>query len=79
MSSIITHVILPGLGPVCPECFSRGHIGPPFLAPGEVYSFGITEPQAQLDWDVVAARALIDDQPDMRVVAEPISAGSDSW
>jgi len=24
MSSIITHVILPGLGPVCPECFSRG-------------------------------------------------------
>ena len=63
MSSIITHVILPGLGPVCPECFSRGHIGPPFLAPGEVYSFGITEPQAQLDWDVDAARALIDARP----------------
>ena len=63
MSSIITHVILPGLGPVCPECFSRGHIAAFSLAPGEVYSYGITEPQAQLDWDVDAARALIADRP----------------
>lgn len=39
MSSIITHVILPGLGPVCPECFSRGHIAAFSLAPGEVYSY----------------------------------------
>jgi hypothetical protein len=58
MSSIITNVILPGLGPVCPECFSRGHIPAFSLAPGEVYSCGIAEPQAQLDWDVDAARAL---------------------
>ena len=63
MSSIITHVILPGLGPVCPECFSRGHIAALPLTPGEVYSYGITEPQAQLDWDVDAARALIADRP----------------
>ena len=26
VSSIITRVILPGIGPVCPECFSRGHL-----------------------------------------------------
>ena len=63
MSSIITHVILPGLGPVCPECFSRGHLGALPVAPGEVYSYGITEPRAQLDWDVDAARALIADRP----------------
>jgi hypothetical protein len=63
MSSIITHVILPGLGPVCPECFSRGHVGALPVTPGEFYSYGITEPQAQLDWDVDAARALIADRP----------------
>ena len=63
MSSIITHVILPGLGPVCPECFSRGHVGALPMAPGEVYSYGITQPQAQLDWDVDAARALISNRP----------------
>ncbi len=63
MSSIITSVILPGLGPVCPECFSRGHIGALRLSPKEVYSFGVTEPQAQLDWDVDAARGLIAASP----------------
>src|SRR5712692_10288994 len=47
MSSIITRVILPGIGPVCPE----------------VYSFGGTEPEAQLDWDVDAARGLIAARP----------------
>jgi hypothetical protein len=63
MSSIITRVILPGLGPVCPECFSRGHVGALSLAPGEVYSYGIAEPRTQLDWDVDAARALIANRP----------------
>ena len=63
MSSIITNVILPGLGPVCPECFSRGHIAAFPLAPGEVYSYGTTEPQAKLDWDVDAARALVAERP----------------
>jgi len=63
MSSIITSVILPGLGPVCPECFSRGHVATLGLSPKEVYSFGVTEPQAQLDWDVDAARALIAANP----------------
>ena len=60
MSSIITRVILPGIGPVCPECFSRGHIAASPLSPKEVYSFGVTEPEAQLDWDVDAARKLRD-------------------
>src|SRR5207302_1733467 len=59
MSSIITRVILPGIGPVCPECFSRGYIAALPLSPKEVYSFGVTEPEAQLDWDVDAARGLI--------------------
>jgi len=63
MSSIITRVILPGLGPVCPECFSRGHIAALRLSPNEVYSFGVTEPQAQFDWDVDAGRALIAANP----------------
>jgi len=63
MSAIITSVILPGLGPVCPECFSRGHVATVGLSPKEVYSFGVTEPQAQLDWDVDAARALIASYP----------------
>jgi hypothetical protein len=46
MSSIITSVILPGIGPVCPECFSRGHIAALPLSPNEVYSFGVTEPDS---------------------------------
>jgi len=63
MNSIITRVILPGIGPVCPECFSRGHIAALPLSPNEVYSFGVTEPEAQLDWDVDAARRLIAARP----------------
>ena len=63
MRSIITRVILPGLGPVCPECFSRGHIAALSLSPGEVCSFGVTERHAQLDWDIDAARALIAARP----------------
>jgi hypothetical protein len=59
MDSIITSVILPGVGPVCPECLSRGHIPALPLSPGEVYSFGINDPPAQLDWKVDAARNLI--------------------
>src|SRR5712692_2486134 len=63
MSCIITRVILPGIGPVCPECFSRGHIAALPLSPKEVYSFGVTEPEAQLDWDVDGARRLIAARP----------------
>ena len=58
-----TRIVLPGLGPVCAECFSRGHIAAFPVMPGEVYSFRLTEPQAQLDWDVDAARALIANRP----------------
>jgi hypothetical protein len=59
MNSIITSVILPGVGPVCPECLSRGHLPALRLSPREVYSFGLAYRQIQLDWDVDAARALI--------------------
>lgn len=63
MSAVITSVILPGLGPVRPECLSRGHVAALRVSHKEVYSFGVTEPQAQLDWDVDAARALIAANP----------------
>ena len=63
MNSIITSVILPGVGPVCPECLSRGHIPALPLSPGEVYSFGVAEPPAQLDWDIDCARRLISERP----------------
>ena len=59
----ITRVILPGVGPVCPECFSRGHVAALPLQIGEVYSFEMTEPSSQLDWDIVQARALIAARP----------------
>jgi hypothetical protein len=63
MNSVISSVILPGIGRVCPECFSRGYVGPLSLGPAEVYSFGVAEQHAQLDWDVDAARALIAARP----------------
>jgi hypothetical protein len=44
MASIISRVILPGVGGVCPECLSRGHLPALRLSPREVYSFGLTEP-----------------------------------
>ena len=63
MNSAITHAILPTIVSVCVECFSRGHIAGLSLSPAEVYSFGVTKPQAQLDRDVDAARALIVARP----------------
>lgn len=62
MDPIITSVILPGVGPVCPEYLSRGHIPALPLSPAEVYSFGVAEPPAQLDWDIDSARRLIADR-----------------
>ena len=43
MNSVITHVILPAIGSVCVECFSRGHIAGLSRSPAEVYSFGVTK------------------------------------
>ena len=63
MTTIITRVYLPGIGWVCPECFSRGHLAGFPLAPAEVYSFGVVDPPSQLDWDINAARALIATRP----------------
>ena len=63
MASIISRVILPGVGAVCPECLSRGHLPALRLSLREVYSFGLTEPPSQLDWTVDAARALIAARP----------------
>ena len=59
----ISHVILPGVGRVCPECLSRGHIAAFPLSVGEVYSFEITEPASRLDWDIAVVRALIAARP----------------
>jgi len=63
MTTIITRVHLPGIGHVCPECFSRGHLTAFPLPPGEVYSFGVVNPPAQFDWNVDSARALIAARP----------------
>ena len=63
MDSIVSRVILPGVGPVCPECLSRGHLPALRLSPREVYSFRLAEHQRQLEWDVDAARALIAARP----------------
>ena len=74
MDSSITSVILPGIGPVCPECLSRGHIPalplPSWLV-AEVYSFGVAEPPAQLDWDIHCARRLISERPRARQRVDP--------
>ena len=59
----ITRVILPGVGAVCPECFSRGHVAALPVKVPEVYSFGFSQPHARLDWDVDAARALVAARP----------------
>jgi hypothetical protein len=63
MDSIIISVILPGVGPVCPECLSRGHIPALPVSPAEVYSFGVAEPPAHFDWDIDCARRLIAERP----------------
>ena len=71
VDSVITSVILPGVGRVCPECLSRGHIPALRLSSGEVYSFGVTEPAGRLDWDVDAARALIAVRPRVAQRVDP--------
>jgi len=77
MQSIINRVILPGVGAVCPECLTRGHLPDLRLSPREVYSFGLTEPPSQLDWNVDAARALIAARP--RVAQRLDRAWLKSW
>ena len=71
MSSMISHVILPGLGAVCPECFSRGYVGAMPLVIPETYTFGIAQPSAELEWDVEAARALIQARPRAAQLLDP--------
>ena len=71
MNSAVSHVILPGLGSVCPECFSRGHIGTLPLTVPETYTFGITDPRAELEWDIDAARRLIAARPRMPHQLDP--------
>ncbi len=75
MDSIISRVILPGVGSVCPECLSRGHVPALPLTPREVYSFGVSEPRAQIDWDIDAARAMIAARPRIPATARSGVAG----
>jgi hypothetical protein len=58
-----TRAVLPGIGPVCPECLSRGHIAALPLPPGEIYSFELVEPTGRLDWDIARARAPLAARP----------------
>jgi hypothetical protein len=67
MTGSISQVILPGIGPVCPECYSRGHVGGGLALPlgGEVYTFTFLTPEgpAELTWDIDAARRLLAERP----------------
>ena len=67
MTGSISQVILPGIGPVCPECYSRGHVGGGLALPlgGEVYTFTFLTPEgpAELTWDIDAARRLVAERP----------------
>jgi hypothetical protein len=71
MSSVLSPVMLPGLGSVCPECFSRGHVAAMALSVPETYTFGITEPSAELEWNVDMARALIRARPRAAQLLDP--------
>lgn len=63
MTPSVVRVNLPGLGGVCVECLSRGHVAALPLPPTEVYTFGVTNPQAEYSWDIDPARALVAARP----------------
>jgi len=63
VTAIISTVILPGLGSVCPECFSRGFVGELPIDGREIYSFWMTGPDSELSWDIAQARQLIATHP----------------
>jgi hypothetical protein len=67
MTGSISQVILPGIGPVCPECYGRGHVGGTLALPrgGEVYTFTFLTPDgpAELTWHIDAARQLLAERP----------------
>jgi hypothetical protein len=72
MPSVISTVILPGLGFVCPECFSRGFIGDLALDGHEVYSFSMTSPDSELSWDIARARELLTQRPRKPKKLDPV-------
>ncbi len=61
--SSITRVILPGLGEVCPECFTRGFVGDFPITGLETYTFSLTQPESELNWDIPSARELLAERP----------------
>jgi hypothetical protein len=67
----ITRIVLPGTGPVCIECASRGHIPELPFSASEVYTFGIAEPRTELDWDIDRARVIIAARPRTPLRLEP--------
>jgi hypothetical protein len=77
MTFTITRVNLPGVGAVCVECMSRGHVAAFPLPPGETYTFGVTEPRAEYRWDVDAARALLAARP--RAARQIVRAWLATW
>jgi hypothetical protein len=67
MTGSISRVVLPGIGPVCLECYSRGHVGGELALPTgrEVYTFTFLTPDgpAELTWNIDAARRLLAERP----------------
>jgi hypothetical protein len=63
MTTEIAPLQVPGIGNVCPQCFSRGHLTSSLGRPCEIFSFGLLNPPVRFDWNVDAARHLITARP----------------
>lgn len=57
--TVISTVILPGLGAVCPECFSRGFVGGLPIDGREIYTLSMTGPDSELSSDIARAQELL--------------------
>jgi hypothetical protein len=71
MPSTISQVILPELGPVCPECCSRGYVPGSAVVIPESYTFATTDAAEELEWNVHAARAITTAHPRPAQLLDP--------
>ena len=72
MTGAISTVILPGLGPVCPECFGRGFVGGLPIGGREIYTFSMTGPDSELSWDIARAQELLAKRPRRPKKLDPV-------
>jgi hypothetical protein len=73
VTGAITTVILPGLGAVCPECFGRGFISGGLPIDGhEIYTFSMTGPDSELNWDIARAQELLAQRPRKPKKLDPV-------